>query len=48
MNLSMAAQLLGLEKESYPLIDIKPKMMTLTGKGQFALIMSANITEEIR
>ena len=40
MTFGMSAEIVGLGDDG--LVDIKPKMMTLSGKGQFALILIAN------
>ena len=31
-----------------PVMDVKPKSMTLTGKGQFSLTFFTNMIEEVR
>lgn len=42
MTISVTADLVGLEEEAIPLIDVKPKSMTLAGKGQFSLLLVMN------
>ena len=36
-----------METEKHPVIDVKPKAMTLAGKGQFSLVVSMGLNEEI-
>lgn len=48
MPLSVTSEIIGLEYEKIPLLDVKPRAMTLTGMGPFSLVLSTGVNEEIR
>ena len=48
MRMGITTEVIGLEDELTPILEVKPKSMTLTGKGQFSLCFSANMAENVR
>lgn len=42
MIITVTTEILGLEHENMSLVDAKPKMMTLSGKGQFSVVISTS------
>jgi hypothetical protein len=48
MKISVTTEILSLEEEVIPIVDVKPKSMILNGKGQFSISFCTNITEKIK
>ena len=48
IRIGVTVEVIGLEQELIPILDVKPKSMTLTGKGQFSVSFFTNMIEEIR
>lgn len=48
MKISILVELIGLEQEYKPVLDVKPKSMSLTGKGQFSIMICTNITDAMK
>jgi hypothetical protein len=48
MEISITAEVIGLVEEPSPLIEVKPKKLTLMGKGHFSLLLCINLNDEIK